>query len=82
MAPDTFFEKLKDSDDNQVVYWKRCCSMFDYYVMLSEDTPGYKPKVLKVNNRPNPRDYRPAKHTAYNPYISSNKALVISGVKA
>jgi hypothetical protein len=42
--------------------------------MLSQDNPEYKPKALKVNNRPNPRDYRPAKNTAYNPYISSDKA--------
>jgi hypothetical protein len=39
MAPDTYFEKLNNPDDNQVVYWKRCCSVFEYYVMLSQDNP-------------------------------------------
>ncbi len=48
MAPDTYFEKLNNPDDNQIVYWKRCCSVFEYYVMLSQDNPEYKPKGSKV----------------------------------
>jgi hypothetical protein len=75
MAPDTFFDKLKNPDDNQVVYWKRCCSVFEYYVMLSQDNPEYKQKGSKVNPRSNLRDYRPVKNIAHNPYISGDKAL-------
>jgi hypothetical protein len=71
MALDTYFEKLNNPDENQVVYWKRCCSVLEYYVMLSEDNPQYKPLRSK---RPNPRDYRPVKNVAHNPFLSSDKA--------
>jgi hypothetical protein len=68
MAPDTFFERLNEPDGQQIVYWKRCCSMYvRVYVMLSKDNPEYKNKREKVNTRPNPRDYRPVKSVAYNP---------------
>jgi hypothetical protein len=74
MAPDTYFEKLNNPDDNQVVYWKRCCSVFEYYVMLSMDNPEYKPMSSKDPIRPNPRDYRPVKNIAHNPFLSSDRA--------
>jgi hypothetical protein len=77
MAPDAFFEKFKNADDNQIVYYKRICSVRDYYEMLSRDNPQYRqrePKITRPN--PNPRDYRPApkKNIAYNPYNSGDKA--------
>ncbi len=77
MAPDAFFEKFRNTDDNQIVYYKRICSVRDYYEMLSRDNPQYKsrePKITKPN--PNPRDYRPApkKNIAYNPCASGDKA--------
>ena len=77
MAPDTFFDKFKNTDDYQIVYWKRICSMRDYYEMLSRDNPQYKPRVPRITStNPNPRDYRPAqkKNIAHNPYISGDKA--------
>jgi hypothetical protein len=78
MAPDAFFEKFKNADDKQIVYWKRWCSVYEYYDMLSQDNPQYKKKVSKVNSRPNPnpRDYRPAqgKSIAYNPYAQGSSA--------
>ncbi len=43
MAPDTYFEILQNPGSDEVVYYKQCCSVFDYYVMLSEDNPQYKP---------------------------------------
>ncbi len=42
--------------------------------MLSKDNPEYKNKREKVNTRPNPRDYRPVKSIAYNPYVSGDNA--------
>ncbi len=77
MAPDTFFDKFKNADDNQIVYYKRICSVRDYYEMLSRDNPQYRerePKITRPN--PNPRDYCPVprKNKAYNPYISGDKA--------
>ncbi len=42
--------------------------------MLSQDNPEHKPMSSKDLIRPNPRDYRPAKKAAYNPYLSSDKA--------
>jgi hypothetical protein len=74
MAPDAYFEILNNPGTDEVVYYKRCCSVFDYYVMLSEDNPQYKPLKPKVSKRPNPRDYRPLKNVAHNPFISSDKA--------
>ena len=77
MAPDAFFDKFKNTDDNQIVYWKRICSVRDYYEMLSRDNPEYKPRVPRITRtNPNPQDYRPAakKNVAYNPYISGDKA--------
>jgi hypothetical protein len=77
MAPDAFFEKFKNEDDNQIVYYKRICSVRDYYEMLSHDNPEYKPRVPRITKpNPNPRDYRPAprKNIAYNPYASGDKA--------
>ncbi len=74
MAPDVYFEKLNNPDENQVVYWKRCCSVLEYYIMLSMDNPEYKPLGSKVLKRPNPRDYRPVKNVAHNPFLSSGKA--------
>jgi hypothetical protein len=73
MAPDTYFEILHNPGGDEVVYYKRCCSVLDYYVMLSEDNPQYKPLNSKVSKRPNPRDYRP-KNIAHNPFLSSDKA--------
>jgi hypothetical protein len=77
MAPDAFFEKFRKDDDNQIVYYKRICSVRDYYEMLSHDNPEYKPRVPRITKpNPNPRDYRPAprKNIAYNPYASGDKA--------
>ena len=78
MDPHEFFQKFQENDDKQLVYWKRCCSMYEYYVMLSEDNPEFKPKGPPVNTRdnPNPRDYRPlkTKNVAHNPFASSDKA--------
>ncbi len=42
--------------------------------MLSMDNPEYKPMSSKDLIRPNPRDYRPVKNTAHNPFLSSDKA--------
>ncbi len=77
MAPDAFFEKFKNADDNQIVYYKRICSVREYYEMLSRDNPQYRkkrPRMTRAN--PNPRDYRPVptKNIAYNPYASGDKA--------
>ncbi len=77
MAPDAFFEKFKNADDNQIVYYKRICSVREYYEMLSRDNPQYRqkePRITRTN--PNPRDYRPVpkRNIAYNPYASSDKA--------
>ena len=78
MDPHEFFQKFQENDDKQLVYWKRCCSVYEYYVMLSEDNPEFKQKGPPVNTRdnPNPRDYRPlkAKNIAHNPFASSDKA--------
>jgi hypothetical protein len=77
MAPDAFFEQFKETDNNQMVYYKRICSVVDYYEMLSRDNPQYRPKEPRVpRSNPNPRDYRPhiKKNIAYNPYASSDKA--------
>ena len=74
MAPDTYFETLHNPGGDEVVYYKRCCSVLEYYVMLSEDNPQYKPLNSKVLKRPNPRDYRPVKNIAHNPFLSSDKA--------
>jgi hypothetical protein len=77
MAPDEFFDKFKNTDDNQIVYWKRICSIRNYYEMLSRDNPEYKPREPRITRtNPSPRDYRPAtkKNVAYNPYISGDKA--------
>ncbi len=77
MAPDAFFGKFKNADDNQIVYYKRICSVREYYEMLSRDNPQYRkkgPRITRAN--PNPRDYRPVptKSIAYNPYASGDKA--------
>ena len=77
MAPDAFFDRFKNEDDNQIVYYKRMCSVRDYYEMLSRDNPEYRPREPRITKpNPNPRDYRPAqkKNIAYNPYISGDKA--------
>ncbi len=76
MAPDAFFERLDEPDGNQVIYWKQCCSMYDYYVMLSKDNPQYKDKraQAKPHQRPNPRDYLPNKNVAHNPYAPGDNA--------
>ena len=77
MAPDLFFEKLNEPDGMQTVYWKRSCSLYDYYVMLSKDNPEFKPirsvQSTQSRSNPNPRDYRP-RPIAHNPYISGDKA--------
>ncbi len=77
MAPDAFFEKFKNADDNQIVYHKRFCSVSEYYDMLSQDNPQYKKKGRKITKaNPNPQDYRPVpvKNIAYNPHASGDKA--------
>ncbi len=75
MALDLFFEKLREPDYMQTVYWKRCCSLYDYYVMLSKDNPVFKPKrnVQSTQSRPSPHDYRP-RPIAHNPYVSGDKS--------
>ena len=52
MAPDLFFERLREPDGIQTVYWKRCCSLYDYYVMLSKDNPEFTP-IRIVQSKPN-----------------------------
>jgi hypothetical protein len=47
----SFFAQLDDPDGGQVVYWKRCCSMYEYYVMLSKDNPQYKDKWTKEEKK-------------------------------
>jgi hypothetical protein len=74
MAPDAYFEVVNNPGTDDVVYFKRCCSVLEYYVMLSEDNPQYKPFKPKASKRPNPRDYRPLRNVAHNPFISSDKA--------
>ena len=54
MAPDAFFEKFQNEEDNQIVYYKRICSVAEYYEMLCQDNSQYRPKVIK-GTRPNPK---------------------------
>jgi hypothetical protein len=76
MAPDAFMEKFNKEGDHQLVYYKRICSVRDYYEMLSRDNPQYRYKEPKISrSNPNPRDYRPrSKNIAYNPFAPSDKA--------
>jgi hypothetical protein len=54
MAPDAFFEKFKNEDDNQIVYYKRICSVRDYYEMLSHDNPQYQAREPNQDHKPQP----------------------------
>jgi hypothetical protein len=63
--PSKFFEEVKQNQ--QVLYYKRCCSLFDFNRLLCVDTPGYKSSIkppLGANNKgakTDPRAYRPPK---------------------
>jgi hypothetical protein len=75
--PDVFFEEAKRNQE--VVYHKRYCSLYDFYKMLCMDTPGYvtsiKPPV-GANNRgaqADTRAYRPPKaHHGFSQSPSDN----------
>ena len=56
------------------MYYKRICSVAEYYEMLCQDNSQYRPKTIKgTRPNPNPRDYRP-RNIAYNPMVSGVKA--------
>jgi hypothetical protein len=63
--PDKFFEEVKQNQ--QVLYYKRCCSLIDFYRLLCVDTPEYNSSIkppLGANNKSaktDPRAYRPPK---------------------
>ncbi len=63
--PDKFFDEVKQNQE--VLYHKRCCSMFDFYRMLCVDTPVYNSSIkppVGANNRgakTDSRAYRPPK---------------------
>jgi hypothetical protein len=40
--PEQFFREVQF--DRNVLYWKRCCSMMDFYNLCCKDTPFFKEK--------------------------------------
>jgi hypothetical protein len=75
--PDVFFEEAKRNQ--QVVYHKRCCSLYEFYRLLCMDTPGYvtsiKPPVGASNRgaQTDTRAHRPPKaHHGFSQKPSDN----------
>jgi hypothetical protein len=75
--PDVFFEEAKRNQ--QVVYHKRCCSLYEFYRLLCTDTPGYvtsiKPPVGASNRgaKTDTRAHRPPKaHHGFSQKPSDN----------
>jgi hypothetical protein len=63
--PDQFFKEVKQNQE--VLYYQQCCSLFEFYRLLCVDTPGYnssiKPPVGVKDKvtKPDHRAYRPTK---------------------
>jgi hypothetical protein len=74
--PADFFRE--EQLDPEVAYYKRCCSIYDFYNMLSKDSPGY---VHKGQRRANKElqspvaqgSAKPRVNPAYNPFAQPQR---------
>ena len=73
--PDQFFQEV--ARDRNVLYWKRCCSVMDFYNLCCMDTPFFKDKKRpdkRESKGINPQAFRQVRSDmSYDPHVRSEQ---------
>jgi hypothetical protein len=70
--PADFFRE--EQIDFNVAYQKRCCSLYDFYNMLSKDSPGFVSKETRRTKKEYPRSSEAVKSTRHESPVTQDSA--------